>query len=182
MTPAHFPSPKHVWDYFSQMETALEFARNSALTAGEHSPYAAWTDDEVDAHFGRLAHELHQWIVLMLAASFEALFHLDFTARVRKRLKDPVTKGMRRLSTLAKRHKHRRIELDQVLDVWNEMQPSARNAIGEFRQLMEYRHWLAHGRYWNQKSGLRSIEPLEAWRRGVAVLAAASIALVPATS
>ena len=37
-------------------------------------------------------------------------------------------------------------------------------------QLVKYRHWLAHGRYWTQKSGIRPT-PEQAWDTGTIVFA-----------
>lgn len=177
MKSADVPTPRDVYEFYQDMLTTLEFSRGNALTMGEQSPYFTWSEADLDSHFAALAAELRQGVVLLLAASFEALFQADYLRRVKARKKDPVTAGLRRLSVRQRGRTRRRVELDQILDVWNYAKPPVKKSIGEFRQLMEYRHWLAHGRYWNQKSGLRELEPHEAWRRGISALAATGIEL-----
>jgi hypothetical protein len=37
------------------------------------------------------------------------------------------------------------------------------------KSLLLFRHWLAHGRYWVEKSGLGQVDPFDAWQIGKAV-------------
>jgi hypothetical protein len=48
----------------------------------------------------------------------------------------------------------RRVRLDEeILEIWLDQENSPRNLIEEFRAALNYRHWLAHGRYWIPKLG-----------------------------
>ncbi len=60
------------------------------------------------------------------------------------------------------------IRLSTVLDVWKNV-CGKKKVIGAFKQLVMFRHWLAHGRYWVQKSGLQDVDPYDAWERGRAL-------------
>ena len=43
-----------------------------------------------------------------------------------------------------------------------------KGGIGAFKQLYVFRHWLAHGRHWTQKSGINPPPEVAfvAWHRG----------------
>ena len=125
---------------------------------------------EIRADVARRRDELDQQIVLMLTASFEAAFQVDYRDRVQRRLKDDISRGMRDLYKKAgkRRPGRNRATLEEILDIWKEITGETRS-IGGLNQLVQYRHWLAHGRYWTQKSGLPSVDPLQASQRGRAV-------------
>jgi hypothetical protein len=41
------------------------------------------------------------------------------------------------------------------LDVWKKAKSNAGNQLfADFASLIQHRHWLAHGRYWTDKSGV----------------------------
>src|SRR5207248_1640512 len=84
---------------------------------------------------------------LTLIASFEGLLRVDFHERVRRRWKDAVSRKMRELAYQAAR-----VRLDEILEVWKIASAAPRH-ISEFRRLVRFRHWLAHGRYWTLKVG-----------------------------
>ncbi|HUY36440.1 MAG TPA: hypothetical protein VMV69_27130 [Pirellulales bacterium] len=114
--------------------------------------------------------DLDQSAVLLLVASFEATLQVDFHERVTRKKKDGVSKELRRLwSRNAPHHGLTRwVTVEEIVDVWRK-HVGHTALIGNFKQLVLYRHWLAHGRYWVQKSGLGDIDPFEAWQRGIAL-------------
>jgi hypothetical protein len=110
--------------------------------------------------------ELNDQTVLLLAASFEAVFQIDLHRRVNQKQKDPLSKKLRKLW----KHRRRsgRLEFEDLLEFWKK-ETGRRFEIGELKQLIQFRHWLAHGRYWERHSGLTVIDPEDAWERGRAV-------------
>ena len=113
------------------------------------------TQDEIDAAIAEMRLELNQEIVLLLVASFEAEFQADFHNRVTLKRKDRVSRDCRRIlgDQRGRQKDAKRIAFEEILDVWAKHEGHVR-AIGNLKQLIRFRHWLAHGRYWVQKSGL----------------------------
>jgi hypothetical protein len=163
-------------DYFDAAKEALEFLRKAAFGTDPPARFVAMTSEEVNDEIRRLTVELEQQIVMMLVASFEAVFQLDAQDRIQRKQKDAVSKRLRKLMSSKPARKRGPIDLEQILDFWKREIKASRGAIGQFTQLLLYRHWLAHGRYWHQRSGLPWVDPIEANNRGRAALAACGIA------
>ena len=44
-----------------------------------------------------------------------------------------------------------RVGVQDILDSWKSERPSYKNFCGQLKEVLKYRHWLAHGRYWVPK-------------------------------
>ena len=40
---------------------------------------------------------------------------------------------------------------NNIIAIWKQVVPAKKNTFSNFIGLLKYRHWLAHGRYWNPK-------------------------------
>lgn len=55
-----------------------------------------------------------------------------------------------------------RVPFEEVLDLWKPatgLKSHAGSEIGEFKSQYKHRHWLAHGRYWPNRSGVAQLDP-----------------------
>lgn len=160
---AQWPRPQQILRYYLRSR--------DALTALKKSPeFVGMTETDREQSIRDLAGELSHEVVLLLTASFEALVQVDFEDRVSNRRKDPISRSLYRL---ARSHERRRdrprwIPVEEILDVW-QRETGRAHLIGRLKQLFQFRHWLAHGRYWVQKSGLKDPDPFVAWSIGKAV-------------
>ncbi|MFZ0705691.1 MAG: hypothetical protein WAM71_08830 [Candidatus Korobacteraceae bacterium] len=89
---------------------------------------------------------------LILLAAMEGLFRVDYEDRSRRRLRDPLSRALREL------HKEygSKARLDEdILEKWKLHGPElpGRTLIGELRGALNFRNWLAHGRYYTPKLG-----------------------------
>jgi hypothetical protein len=84
---------------------------------------------------------------LVLLARIEAAFRVDYQIRSKKKDADTLSIELRRLW----KRKGRRARLEEeIWEVWrNAVDPPTRQLISQLRGVFKYRHWLAHGRYWN---------------------------------
>lgn len=168
-----FEIPDHasaamLWDYYERAGEALthtyEQVRASLNDAGASLParleraYEGMTARDVDDVFRRLREELDRQTVLALTACFEAMLRIDYITRSRRRR--PKNDPDRALYRLWKNHKVR-VNLERIVEVWKEMFSEKRRA-GDFKALLRFRHWVAHGRYWTHH-GIAP-PPAEAWR------------------
>ena len=91
-----------------------------------------------------------------MLASIEATFRHDMAQRRRGKQRggnrtSPVVRGLR---DLQRRHREK-VRLDDILDVWRDSAGQGKGSFGKLKQFFEHRHWLAHGRYWTDKSGVQ---------------------------
>jgi hypothetical protein len=134
------------------------------------SPFFAMTVDEFNQTLTEIRKELDCQVVLMLTASFEAVFQTDLRKRIDRKEKGVVSKALRSWWQGDRRRRKRWIDLASLLDVWKKTVGHGQ-VIGRMKSLLLHRHWLAHGRYWNDKSGLRDVDPPRAWEIARAVFA-----------
>ena len=168
MTPAvnqDFTSARAIWRYYQLMVESLECLQRAVLSNQPLFPsFSGYLAEEVDEEFARARSELDDEVTLALVSSFESELRIDYLWRRRRKRRSAITAAFSRL--------HRRFgdrpRLEDILDAWKAAVGRARE-IGEFKQVLNYRHWLAHGRYWIQDSGV-SPDPYSALQVGESLL------------
>lgn len=164
-------APWSIWIYYTRIQTALAILRRQ-WPASQPEPlsqlkgFEGMSRAEFEESLSELRRELDGQVTLALVASFEARIQNDFRTRTDGRFKDPVSRDLRRLKK--ELGKGQRLDLTTILDVYKDKLGIA-TAVGHFKQLLNHRHWLAHGRHWVDKSGI-STDPGDAWDRGTALL------------
>ena len=94
--------------------------------------------------------EADRQAALVLLSGIEAAFHLDYRKRVEKRFKDPLSRAFRALS----RDKGQNVKLDgDLFESWSVVSILHKRAIANLRIAFNFRHWMAHGRYWRPVPG-----------------------------
>jgi hypothetical protein len=130
-------SPAEVAESRRQIRGALRVLRPTAGAPSE--PTRARPD--------ALLSELDRWASLALLAAVEAAFRVDYVRRQARKPKDPLAKALRAVY----RAKGERASLeDDILPAWRESltDDDLRRALSDLKGSYQYRHWLAHGRYW----------------------------------
>jgi hypothetical protein len=122
--------------------------------------FFAMSADEVEEFFAARLDETDRQACLFLVASAEATLRVDFLQRVYHRKKDAVSRAFRDIyNRTACDHSRLKVRLDEdILETWAAIVPRAKARIGDLRGSLNYRHWLAHGRYWVPKLG-RQYDP-----------------------
>lgn len=168
------PHPIEILRYYTQSLEALEALKQAvtaSLDAGTVAPtsrFFGMTADEFDEALADLRGELDHHVVLMLTASIEAIFQTDLQERIKRKKKGDLSKALRKWWQRARRRREEWIDLGSLLDAWKKTAGHGQ-VIGRMKSLLLFRHWLAHGRYWVDKSGLRQVDPFTAWQIGRAV-------------
>jgi putative transposon-encoded protein len=106
--------------------------------------------EEVNEYFIEVVHHLERDASLSLLASVEAKLRMDFLDRVYNKRKDDLSRIFR--ETYKKKGHHVQMEQD-LLDSWVDICPQHKQVIGYYKGALQYRNWLAHGRYWSPKLG-----------------------------
>ena len=115
--------------------------------------FRGYTEEEIaDQLKGRLG-ELNHTSSFTLLSALEAVFRIDYLQRVYKKKKDSLSREFRQLH----HDKGNQVSLENdILEAWKKHARPVRpvsEAIGELKGALKYRHWLAHGRYWEPKMG-----------------------------
>jgi hypothetical protein len=87
---------------------------------------------------------------LAVLATIEAAFRIDYISRVKKKGKDELSRTFR---DIHKKFATRVSFEDDLLSRWTLHYPKLKNPIGELKGALHFRHWIAHGRYWQPKLG-----------------------------
>ncbi len=163
------PAPQEVLDHHSRLREALEALEFKRVVSEPTSNFFGLAElRDFNAAIDETREELDQQTVMMLVASCEALFRRDCEHRAtdRRLRRDAVANRLRTVKNQATG----RVELGDIFTVW-ETETGKIQLFQGLRQLMKRRHWLAHGRYWADKSGFPP-DPTQAFELISAVCAA----------
>jgi hypothetical protein len=147
------PAITAIAEYHNDVERSLRFYFSEASPAfgtrfiGLQLDAALTARDELIAD--RLE-ETDQRSAFFILTSLEAAFRVDYKWRCQRRMKDDLSRAFREV------HKSRKekVSLDEdIFEAWRESFTGLRQLIGELRGAFRFRHWLAHGRYWEPNLG-----------------------------
>lgn len=176
------PEPQtldEILDWHSSIVGALVEQRASILKAilqssGVAPRFVGMTEGEIEARYDADRRELDRLTVLNLVASAEGTVKLDFNRRVQGRLKDSLAIAYRKWNKTLSARKQRRPDFDRggILDVLRDANVMENHIIREYRECLEARHWVAHGRYWCKPVGVDQLVPDVVFDRADAIIRA----------
>jgi hypothetical protein len=112
--------------------------------------FIGYSAKEVFIEFRSRIEELKKTSSLTLLSSLEAKLRIDYLKRCYKKGKDGLSKDFR---AIHKQKSHRASLEEDILETWKKHYPEKKLLISELLGALKYRHWLAHGRYWEPKLG-----------------------------
>lgn len=158
--------PSSIWNYYTRSLEALAAYQAAVLSNPTAVPsLLGLIRQEVDQALADTRRELDDQVTMALIASYEAVLRTDFWAWVSRTRKG----GLRSKFRALEQRYGDKVPLEEILEKWASVTGKT-EAVGRMAQLVKYRHWLAHGRYWTQKSGIRPT-PEQAWDTGTVVFA-----------
>jgi hypothetical protein len=109
-----------------------------------------------------------------LVATAEAMITLDFFRRVRGRLKDPLSRSFKDWHDQLPAPKQLRPPFNEggILDLLKDAGGVDSHIVGRFRECLDGRHWLAHGRRENRPIAIDQFSPDDVIDRANALLLA----------
>ena len=112
--------------------------------------FAGYTPDEVRHEMNARLEEHERSTSLNLLAALEAAFRIDFLQRCYERKKGCLSRAFREVHT----QKGNLVSLERdILSAWKQNSSVPPGVISNLKGVFRYRHWLAHGRYWEPKLG-----------------------------
>lgn len=156
-----------VEDYYQQSKHCLENRKNRVLRASgspelgnvlgamdlEKIRFAS--PDEIRKFFDELIDELENLVTFDFLSITEGHIRYDFAARINRNDPHPITSRFSGLLA-ASQYGAKGVELNKILDAWIQQYPgntNMKNKIIKYKSVLGLRHWLAHGRWWNLRSG-----------------------------
>lgn len=137
---------------YDRQVVALEQLQRSGLDAVKRlAPFQGMSDEEALTALQDASTRLEMSGTLAVVAAVEATLRVDMKERVsRGRPEDPTAGAFILLAT----SKGDKVSLEELLDVWKKLASATVAPIGQFKQQLKRRHWLAHGAYWADTSGV----------------------------
>ena len=155
------PELSDVVEWFMQSHDSLENYQNYIEDLSKNNPsqlpilYKGMEFDEFNEYFENLKAEISLLFIFYLISLTEGKIRVDFFNRVEESLTDLVSKRNIAQYRKAGASKAKEIRLESLIDTWkNHFAGNNRRVqiIGEFKNRMKTRHWIAHGRYWENNS------------------------------
>jgi len=148
-------SIESIKNWYDDHDQAIKDFKNKVVEAIVNSKptvdlfkFKAFTVDDVDKYFSDSKQELENLVCFNLISATEAKLRVDYTIRVKEKDKS----GIGRIFRDFHKRKGKRISLEEhIIEVWKK--ETGEKIFGDFLGILNFRHWLAHGRYWNAKLG-----------------------------
>lgn len=105
---------------------------------------------EIEEELGAVTEENQHLVSLNLLAAVEAVFRIDYLQRCYKRKKDALSQTLRIIHNA--KGSYASLE-DDIFPAWKEHAAPTSTTVSALKGAFKYRHWLAHGRYWEPKLG-----------------------------
>ncbi len=112
--------------------------------------FAGYVESEIREELELRLMENEKLTILTMLATLEATFRIDYLQRSYQKRKDELSRAFRQIH---KEHGSRASLEDGILEAWKNNSSVMPSLIGDIRGAFKYRHWLAHGRYWEPKLG-----------------------------
>ncbi len=94
---------------------------------------------------------------LAMLIAIERAFRVDYEYRYRKKVKGNLFKAFRNIHKSGRR----KVRLDEdIFEAWKQNVAESKQLIGELRGAFKFRHWLAHGEYWELKGNKYDFDSL----------------------
>ncbi len=155
-----------IWDWYENQKKALFDFREKIFSAiinssnSVDSKFVYFTADELNNYFQNSEKELEHLVCFDLISATEGILRSDFHKRVYNKDKSDIGKIFREIE----KNKNNKISLEaDIIDNWKEIVTERKNDFSNFLRVLNYRNWLAHGRYWTPKLG-QAYTPLDVYK------------------
>jgi hypothetical protein len=130
--------------YFEATKIALNLYRNSIKKETDLVElFLFYSDDELDKLFNNYKNSLEINCSFNLLSAVEAYFRIDFETRIRSKPSDKLSEELIKIY-----HKNNNgfVSIARILKKWF-IFSAYKGEIDSFQDFIDYRNWIAHGRY-----------------------------------
>ena len=146
----------YIWSWYEDQKEALLDYRTKIFktlissSSSVHNKFFGLTTDELNDYFRESEKELEHLICFDLISATEAVLRSDFYKKVFNKDKSDLGRIFRNIDKVNADN----ISLENdIINNWKKIVEVRKNDFSDFLGLLNYRNWLAHGRYWTPKLG-----------------------------
>ncbi len=140
------PGSTEIANYYNDTDSSLRFYYTTQTAA----KFFGYAPEEIQSELEARIAELDATCAFTLLADLEATFKIDYLQRCYKKKKEPISRAFRDFYDEVGSS----ISLNrQILPAWKEHHPEFKAVIGAINAAINYRDWMAHGRYWTPSLG-----------------------------
>ncbi|KAF3978157.1 MAG: hypothetical protein HFP77_03365 [Methylococcales symbiont of Iophon sp. n. MRB-2018] len=136
-------------EYYVDSEDSLNSFYDVDFNSGEISvKFFGYSKKELFDELKERKETLDRMCSLEILVAIEARIKIDYIIRGQDKLKDQFSKKIR----VVYGSKENRASLkDDIISIWRSEFPEHKTRLDNFCSALDYRNWLAHGRYWQPK-------------------------------
>lgn len=112
--------------------------------------FLGYTISELNTERDERLAELDRTSSLSILSAIEAAFRIDYLQRCYQKKKDALSRVFHKIH---KRKGSKASLEDDILSAWKQTYSVPNEVLVYIKRALKYRHWLAHGRYWEPKLG-----------------------------
>ena len=140
---------EQIADYYQDTEGALNlFYSFNFNTEDIPAKFLGYSATEVNDELKQRKEALDRTCSMELLAALEARIRIDYLVRCQDKHKDTLS---RKLRDIHKTKENRASLVDDIITTWKTEKPYHKNRLDNLGKALDYRNWLAHGRYWQPK-------------------------------
>jgi hypothetical protein len=143
-------SLEDIEEYYVDSESALNcyFEPSGAGRIIPAARFIGYTKEEISNELKSRKESLDRMCSLEILAAIEAKFRIDYLVRSQKKKKDDLSKAFREIY---RTKKNKASLTDDIIQTWKSKYPQHKTRWDNLGKALDYRNWLAHGRYWMPK-------------------------------
>lgn len=135
-------------EYYVDSEGSLNHYFNPSNLATIPSKFIGYTKDEFANELRNRKETLDRMCSLEILAAIEARIRIDYLVRCQNKKRDPFSKKLR---AIHRKKTHKASLIDDIAAAWKQDFPSHKARLDNLGKAIDFRNWLAHGRYWLPK-------------------------------
>lgn len=136
-------------EYYVDSEDSLNFYfAASTTTLGISARFLGYTKREIGEELKVRKDTLDRTCSLELLAAIEAKFRVDYLLRCQNKKKDFLSRKFR---AIHRKKANKASFEDDIIFTWKKELPVHKTRLDDLGKALDYRNWLAHGRYWQPK-------------------------------
>jgi len=141
-------SIEDIQDYYIDSESSLNFYFDTTKSEIILAKFVGYTKDEIVNELRDRKETLDRMCSLELLAAIEARIRIDYLLRCQTKRRDQFS---RKLRAIYRGKSHKASLIDDIVPVWKQVFPEHKSRLDNLGKAIDFRNWLAHGRYWLPK-------------------------------
>lgn len=138
-----------VEEYYIDSEESLNsYYSFSPLNGAIPAKFIGYPIEKIGRELKERKESLDRMCSFELLAAIEAKLRIDYVVRGQNKRRDPFSRKMR---DVYDRKENRASLVDDILLIWKQEKPWHKTRLDNLGKALDYRNWLAHGRYWIPK-------------------------------